>query len=57
MTMSYASQVWSLLFAPSQWLYDCQSATVKEINWIGAIKCALVQVEVDTCTGDTWSPG
>ncbi len=29
--------------------------TVRDITWIGAIKYALHQVEVGTCTNDTWS--
>ena len=29
--------------------------SVRDITWIGAIKCTLHQVEVGTCTSDTWS--
>ena len=30
--------------------------TVRDITWIGAIRCALHQVEVTSDTNDTWLP-
>ncbi len=31
------------------------TTSVRDITWIGVIECALHQVEVGTCTSDTWS--
>ncbi len=29
--------------------------SVRDITWTGAIRCALHQVDVGTCTSDTWT--
>ena len=36
-------------------IHHCFQKTVRDITWQDAIKCALHQVEVGTCTSDTWS--
>ncbi len=39
-------------------LFVTKPDTVRDITWISAIKCALHQVEVGTCTNDTsWTSG
>ena len=35
-------------------LYNTKVISVRDTTWIGAIKCSLHQVEVGTCTSDTF---